>query len=112
MPKLVRLYIVNVAIGFGIAAAFVGMLLWFNVANLWHLVSHSGMGWLAVVILWVANGIVFAGVQFAIAVMGMGEDDDEGPRGGKRQHTAPQPIRVEALAPRHRGAPRSGRSGR
>jgi dolichyl-phosphate-mannose--protein O-mannosyl transferase len=85
MPKLIRLYITHVAIGFAIAAAFVGMLLWFNVANLWHLVTHSDQGLLAVVILWFANGIVFAGVQFAIAVMRLKEDDDE-PRGGLRQH--------------------------
>lgn len=77
MPKLIRLYITNVAIGFGLAAVFVGMLLWFNIANLWHLVSHSDKGWLAVLILWFANGIVFAGVQFAIAVMRMKDDDDD-----------------------------------
>ena len=62
MPKLIRMYIINVAIGFAIAAVFVGMLLWFNIANLWHLVSHSDKGWLAVLILWISNGIIFAGV--------------------------------------------------
>ena len=36
-------------------------------------------------ILWVANGIVFAGVQFGIAVMRMQYDDDDEPRGGHRQ---------------------------
>lgn len=86
MPKLVRLYITQVAIGFGLAGVFVAMLLWFNVANLWHLVSHSDKGLLAVVILWFANGIVFAGVQFGIAVMRMKDDDDDEPRGGHRQH--------------------------
>ena len=44
MPKLIRLYITQVAIGFGIAAAFVALLLWFNVANLWHLVTHTEQG--------------------------------------------------------------------
>ncbi len=77
MPDLIRLYIKNVAIGFGIAAGFVAMLLVFNVANLWHLVSTSDKGWLAVLVLWVLNGIVFAGVQFAIAVMRMKDDDDD-----------------------------------
>ncbi|MGI3212245.1 hypothetical protein ACROSR_14150 [Roseovarius tibetensis] len=85
MPKLIRLYITQVAIGFGIAGAFVAMLLWFNVANLWHLVTHTEQGLLAVAILWFANGIVFAGVQFGIAVMRMQSDDDETPRGGHRQ---------------------------
>lgn len=86
MPKLVRLYITQVAIGFGLAGVFVGMLLWFDIAGLWHLVSHSDKGLLAVLILWLANGIVFAGVQFAIAVMRLKDDDDDEPRGGLRQH--------------------------
>lgn len=81
MPKLIQLYIRNVLIGFAIAAAFVAMLLWFNVMGLWHLVSTSGDGLLAVFILWFMNGIVFAGVQFGWAVMALAEDDS-GPRGG------------------------------
>ena len=89
MPKLIRMYITNVLIGFGIAAAFVAMLLYFNLANLWHLVTHSDAGILAVVILWFANGIVFAGVQFAIAVMRM-KDEDNDSGGGRRD-----PIRVD-----------------
>jgi hypothetical protein len=105
MPKLIRLYITHVAIGFGIAAAFVGMLLWFNIANLWHLVSTSDKGLIAVLVLWVANGVIFAGVQFGIAVMRMKDDDDKGPRGGHRQRVAPRPsgpvpVRVAAKTPR------------
>ncbi len=100
MPNLIRLYITNVAIGFGLAAVFVAMLLWFNIANLWHLVTHSDKGWLAVLILWVANGIVFAGVQFAIAVMRMKDDDDDEPRGGHRgrvlqRKSVPIPVRAD-----------------
>ncbi len=108
MPKLIRLYITHVAIGFGIAGAFVGMLLWFDIANLWHLVSHSDKGWLAVLVLWLANGIVFAGVQFGIAVMNMKDDDDE-PRGGKRQHVRPndgQMIPVRVAAPGRSSTPK------
>ena len=82
MPKLIRLYITHVLIGFAIAAAFVAMLLWFNVANLWHLVTHSDVGLMAVAILWISNGIVFAGVQFAIAVMRMKDAGDK-PAGGR-----------------------------
>lgn len=69
MPKLIRLYITNVLIGFAIAAAFVAMLLWFNLGNLGSLVANSDAGLLAVFLLWFSNGIVFAGVQFGIAVM-------------------------------------------
>ncbi|MDK3019451.1 hypothetical protein [Pseudodonghicola flavimaris] len=82
MPELIKLYIRNVLIGFAIAAVFVGLLLWFNVMNLWHLVSSSDAGILAAVVLWFAHGIVFAGVQFAWAVMAMAEREDSGPRGG------------------------------
>jgi hypothetical protein len=38
--------------------------------------------------------VVFAGVQFAIAVMRMAEEDDTPPRGGLRQHLTPAPVRV------------------
>lgn len=83
MPKLVRLYILQVISGFGLSAVFVALLLKFNVANLWHLVTHSDGGMVAVVMLWVFNGIVFAGVQFGISIMRMAEDDSTG--GGKRR---------------------------
>ena len=105
MPKLVRLYIVNVLIGFALAGLFVAMMLYFNIANLWHLVSHSDKGVLAVFVLWLANGIVFAGVQFSIAVMGMKDDDDDEPRGGRRRPihidtSRPVMVRAPARAPR------------
>lgn len=97
MPKLVSLYIRHVLIGFGLAAVFVAALLWMNVGNLWHLVSTSDVGVMAVVMLFFGNGIVFSGVQFAITVMRMGDDDE--PRGGKRGPVATNiPVRVEATA--------------
>ncbi|QGX98998.1 hypothetical protein EI983_12245 [Roseovarius faecimaris] len=102
MPKLIRMYIINCAIGFALAAVFVGMLLWFNIANLWHLISTSDKGWIALLVLWISNGVIFAGVQFGIAVMRMkDDDDDDGPGGGLRQHVghareyATIPIRVD-----------------
>lgn len=83
MPELVRLYIRNVFFGLGLSLAFVGLLLWFNVANLWHLISTSDVGFIAVALLVVFNTVVFSGVQFAIAIMRMAEPED-GPGGGKR----------------------------
>ena len=83
MPELVRLYIKNVIIGFFIALAFVGLLLWLNVGNLWHLISTSDIGYIAVTLLVVFNTVVFSGVQFSIAVMRMGSEGDT-PSGGKR----------------------------
>ena len=92
MPDLVRLYIRNVIIGAGLAAVFVGALLALDVARLWTLISGSDIGWIAGLMLWVFHTIVFASVQFGIAVMRLGEDDT--PRGGKRQRVALEPVRV------------------
>lgn len=82
MPALIRLYIVNVITGFGLAALMVAALLWFDIAHLRHLILGSDRALLALFMLWMFHGIVFAGVQFAIAVMNLAEDD--GPRGGLR----------------------------
>jgi hypothetical protein len=87
MPKLIRFYIINCVIGFAVAAVFTGGVLWFNVANLWQLVRGSDVGVMAVAVFWVLNGIVFAGVQFGVALMLMSDeddDDDRGPRGGTK----------------------------
>lgn len=96
MPRLVRLYITSVAIGFGLAAAFVAMLVWFDVAGLGHLVLDTSSGWIAGLMLWVSNGIIFAGTQFGIAIMNLAEKDDA-PRGGRRQ-MRPVPVKVEVTA--------------
>jgi F0F1-type ATP synthase assembly protein I len=97
MPHLVRLYIRQVLIGFGLSAVFVSALLWFNIANLWHLVSHTSGGMIAVIMLFMFNGIVFSGVQFAMKIMTLPTDDT--PKGGQpiRPDMQPQlaPIAVE-----------------
>lgn len=98
MPHLVKLYIRQVVVGYAISAAFVALLLSFDVANLWSLISGSPVGWLACLMLWVFNGIVFAGVQFALALpKGHGADDDDG---GCRQAapmymSEPVPVRCD-----------------
>jgi hypothetical protein len=96
MPKLIKLYIVNVAIGFALAGLFLGLMLALNLGGLRHLILDTPSGWIAGLMFFVANGIVFAGVQFAIAVMGLAEDDT-GPRGGLRAPTL-VPVKVEAKA--------------
>ena len=98
MPALVRLYIRNVIAGFALSAVFVGALLWLNVANLWHLISTSPQGWIAVAMLFVFNGIVFGGVQFAIAIMRMEKKDDTGGRGRKIPVATTIPALVHAPA--------------
>ncbi|MCK0142502.1 hypothetical protein [Aliiroseovarius sp. F20344] len=100
MPKLVRVYIQNVLVGFGLSAAFVAALLYTNVGNLWHLISTSDMGWIAVLMLFMFNGIVFAGVQFAFVIMRMEKRDDT-PKGGKRQPVITgETALVKVAAPR------------
>lgn len=103
MPKLVRLYILSIAVGFALALAFTGLLLALDVAGLRHLVFATGGGWIAVVMLVVFHTILFAGVQFGIRIMLMAEDD--GPGGGIRRplralSRAPLPVVAPAAAPR------------
>ena len=99
MPKLIRLYITQVAWGFIISAVFVGVLLALNVANLRHLITSSDIGLIALLMIWFMNGIVFAGVQFAYAIMSMAEKPN-GPRGGTpvADRLIPAPVKQEARA--------------
>lgn len=73
MPKMVRVYIRSVLIGVALSCCFVAALLALDVAHLRHLVLSSPLGWLAVTMMVVFNTIVFAGVQFAIAIMAEAE---------------------------------------
>lgn len=104
MPKLVRLFIVNGAIGVALGAAFTGLILWLDVAGLGGLVARSPDGWLAVVMLVWFSSITFGGVQIAIRVMSMAGPGGDG--GGGRRRTEPKgppvPVRVATAAPRPR----------
>lgn len=71
MPRIFRLYLLSALNGFGIALAFVALILIFNVANLRHLILTSDIGVMATVAFWILNGIVFSGVQFALALAQM-----------------------------------------
>lgn len=77
-----RLYICNSLIGFGLSAIFTGLVLWLDVAGIGHLVQTVHGGWLAALVFFVLNGIVYAGVQTGIVVMSM--DYGEDPPGGTR----------------------------
>lgn len=98
MPRLVRLYIVNVLIGLVLAVCFTGLLLLLDVGGLRHLVLGSASGWLAGLMLIVFNCIVFSGVQFGFAIMRLA--DSPPPSGGRgvrlyisdpvRQHSCAQ----------------------
>ena len=99
MPKLVRLYIESIAIGFALSCGFVVALVAMDVAGLRGLILGSEIGWVAAAMMVVFNGVIFSGAQVAFAVMRMAEDG-EGPRGGRmvRAEPVPVPVRVEARA--------------
>ena len=82
MPSLVRLYVTHAAIGFAVSFVFTTAIVAFDIGRVGYLVSHVEGGWLAAFLFFMLNGIVFAGVQFGIAVMRMAGSDDETPRGG------------------------------
>lgn len=68
IPRVFRLFLVSGLNGFAISLAFCVLILFFNVADLRRLVSGSDDGVIAMVAFWVLNGIVFSGVQFALAL--------------------------------------------
>ncbi len=95
MPDHIRFLLKHALIGVAAAVSFVGLLLWFNVMNLWYLVSHTAEGPLALGVMTVFFIITFASVQMGIAVMALGEsdEDDDGPRGNVPE-LAVLPVRV------------------
>ena len=88
-----------VLIGFALSALFTTLLLGFDIAGLRHLVTQVQGGELAVLMLFIFNGIVFAGVQTAIVIWSMSYDRDDTPRKGHPVRSAPilatQPIPAE-----------------
>ncbi|MEM9910987.1 MAG: hypothetical protein AAF922_09405 [Pseudomonadota bacterium] len=110
LPRLVRLYIFNCMIGFMLAGCFTGLILWFNVANIGYLVTHVAGGWLAALVFFVLNGIVFSGVQTGIVIMSMdypGEPKDKGGhRQGHQREVRPpfDPLPARATPPAPKGA--------
>lgn len=77
MPKLIKLYIQQVLIGFGLSAVFTAILIYFDIGNLQRLLLGSSDGLLGLFLIFFFNGLVFAGVQFAIRIMRMGHEDDD-----------------------------------
>ncbi len=83
MNDHIRFILRHAAIGVGISFAFTGMILYFNVGNLWHLVTHTAEGPVAVLMLLVFGTITFGSAQIGYKIMTLREEDDE-PKGGRR----------------------------
>lgn len=98
LPRLIRLYIFNCLIGFALAGCFTGLILWLNVANIGYLVTHVAGGWLAALVFFVLNGIVFAGVQTGIVIMSMDYPGQPKDKGGRPQRPRARltPLRAQA----------------
>lgn len=94
MPELVRLYLRNILAGVALSVVFVGLLIALDVAGLRHLLLRTEAGPIALVMLLVFNAIVFAGVQFGIAVMRMAEPEDRAGGSGR-----PAPVLPPVAAP-------------
>lgn len=91
MPKLIRLYMTSVLVGFWVAATFTGLLIWQDVGGIGRLILGSDIGWIAGLMMVVFNGLVFSAVQFGVAIMRMADED--GPRGGHLDRDL-VPVRV------------------
>ena len=96
MPELIKLYIRHSLIGFGISAIFVALLLYFDVKNLWSMISRDEAAILVVFILWFFNGAVFASVQFGYAVMSLAEKKDGGSGGAGVRSYVLAPVRAQS----------------
>mgnify|MGYP001026939217 CR=1 FL=1 len=100
MPDHIRFILRHAAIGFGLAVAFVGMLCAFNVAGLWHLVTHTAEGPIALAVLVVLCGITFGSAQVGYKIMTLGDDhDDDDDTTGRRdaifaRDAIPVPVRI------------------
>lgn len=90
---LVRLFVVQSLIGFGISTAFVLALLVFNLGGFASLALRAG-AWPFVIVLWFFVGLTFASVQMGMAIMSLVGDPPPG--GGKRLPVEPTlaPVRV------------------
>ncbi|MEJ6389640.1 hypothetical protein [Gymnodinialimonas ulvae] len=109
MPSHIRFLLRHAAFGAVIAAAFVGLVLWANIGNLWHLVTHTPQGFFAVGIFWVLCTITFGSVQMGIRIMMLAEKEEDDGGGGTRSPQAvfePDtiPVRVHPDRADHRNA--------
>ena len=85
MPDHIKLILFHAFMGFLLALMFVGGLLYLNIANLWHLVTHTAEGPIALVMLIVFCTITFGSAQIGFRIMMMSEEnDDDEPKGGRR----------------------------
>lgn len=69
MPKLIRLYIDSILVGFALAIGFMALLVVLNVAHLRHLILGVPDGYMAALMVVIFFGGLFSSVQFAVRVV-------------------------------------------
>ncbi|CAH0298668.1 hypothetical protein [Roseomonas sp. CECT 9278] len=96
IPVAIRFMLLHGLVGFGLAAMFVGAVLWADPGGVGRLILREG-GAPVVALLWFFTGLTFGSVQIGAAVMLLGGQDDA-PRGGRRQRLPPAlvPVRLAA----------------
>ncbi len=99
LPFLVRFLLLHALVGFGIATLAVAALLWSDFGGIGSLLTRAEGHPGPVLLLWFFLGLTFGSVQMGAAFMlktGRSDDDDE-PRGGKRQRVPlALPVTVRA----------------
>jgi len=98
--RLVRFVITNLLIGMGVGCAFAALVLYFDVAGLWRLISRSADPYPALALLFGSFMITFGSLVCGTAIMLLPRDDDPPPpRGGKKAPIkigGPARVRVAA----------------
>ena len=99
LPMLVRFLISHGALGFGLAAVFVGALLAFDPQDTGTLLLTAAGHWWPVMVLWFFTGLTFGAVQIGAATMLLAQREPPRPtRGSGAPATlAPALLRVRAM---------------
>ncbi len=98
MPQLIRLVLLHGALGFGISALFVGLLLGTDTGGLATLLRGAETHPVPALLLWFFCGLTFGSVQIGTAVMLLAQDEAP-PGGGSR---APVALRLAPYRARGR----------
>jgi len=99
--------IVNWVGGMAVGVVCASILLLFDVADIRTLLWQSDMPVAGTLMLLAAFAFTFGGIVAATAVMRMGDDDDEPPRGGRKFKLQPTPRPAYATVAAHPGARRT-----
>jgi hypothetical protein len=94
IPVAIRFMVLHGLVGFGLAALFVGAVLWSDPGGVGRLILREG-GLPVIALLWFFTGLTFGSVQIGAAVM-LQDGRDDTPRGGRRApvRMVPAPVRI------------------